>query len=162
MCQVLYPDLTLTAALGPQKGRDQSYLENFENGVAQWYHIKVTAIKQLEDKIGFHIAEEIRYLALATPSTQNAGTKAIAKIWPVKRVAILPRCSITAEQAGKTVDSSELYYLFQLGRPLTLQMAVTHVPLRNFSHSMKLTTLTGLENVTKFAEVEKVYEEAMV
>lgn len=162
MCQVLYPDLTLTAALGPQKGRDQSYLENFENGVAQWYHIKVTAIKQLEDKIGFHIAEEIRYLALATPSTQNAGTKAIAKVWPVKRVAILPRCSITAEQAGKTVDSSELYYLFQLGRPLTLQMAVTHVPLRNFSHSMKLTTLTGLENVTKFAEVEKVYEEAMV
>lgn len=41
-------------------------------------------------------------------------------------------------------------------------MAVTHVPLRNFSHSMKLTTLTRLESVTKFADVEKVYEEAMV
>jgi hypothetical protein len=162
MRQVLYPDLTLTAALGPQKGRDQRYLENFENGLAQWYHIKGTAIKQLEDKVGFHIAEEIHYLALATPSAKHLGTKAITKVWPVKRVEILPRCSITAEQAGKAVDSSELYYLFQLGSPLTLQMAVTHVPLRNFSHSMKLTTLTRLESVTKFTEVEKVYEEAVV
>jgi len=163
MRQVLHPDLTLTAALGGQKGRNQSYLENFENGVAQWYHIKLGAIKQLEDKVGsHHIAEEIRYLALATPSNQNAGTKEIAKVWPVKRVTILPRYSITAEQAGKAVDSPELYYLFQLGRPLTLQMTVTHVPLRNFSHSMKLTTLTRLESATKFAEVEKVYEEVMM
>ncbi len=161
MRQVLYPDLTLTAALGPQKERAQSYLENFGNGVAQWYHIKVTEIKQLEDKVGFHIAHEIRYLALATPSNKHAGTKVIEKVWPVKRVMILPRRSITAEQAGKTVDSSELYYLFQLGRPLTLQMAVTHVPLRNFSHSLKLTTLTQLEGVTSFAKVEKVYEKAM-
>lgn len=163
MRQVLYPDLTLTAALGPQKGRDKSYLQNFENGVAQWYHIKVTAIQQLEDKVGsYHIADEIRYLALATPSNHYAGTKAIERIWPVKRVLILPRSSITAEQAGKAIDSPELYYLFQLGRPLILQTAVTHVPLRNFSHSMKLTTLTRLESVTKFAEVEKVYEAAMV
>jgi hypothetical protein len=161
MRQVLYPDLTLTAALGPQKERAQSYLENFGNGVAQWYHIKVTELKQLEDKVGFHIADEIRYLALATPSNQHAGTKVIEKVWPVKRVMILPRRSITAEQAGKAVDSSELYYLFQLGRPLTLQMAVTHVPLRNFSHSLKLTTLTQLEGVTSFAKVEKVYEKAM-
>ena len=80
----------------------------------------------------------------------------------MKRVLILPRSSITAEQAGKAIDSPELYYLFQLGRPLILQTAVTHVPLRNFSHSMKLTTLTRLESVAKFTEVEKVYEEAMV
>lgn len=79
----------------------------------------------------------------------------VEKVWPVRRVTILPRCSIAAEQAGKVVDSFELYYLFQLGRPLTLQMAVTHVPLRNLSHSMRLTTLTRLESVTKFAEVEK-------
>ncbi|POP54566.1 restriction endonuclease-like protein [Zhongshania marina] len=163
MRQVLYSDLTLTAALGPQKGRDESYLENFENGVARWYHIKVAAIKQLEDKIAsHHIAEEISYLALATPSNKNTGTKSIEKVWPVKTVTILPRRSIPAEKAGKAVDSSELYYLFQLGRPLILHVPVTHVPLRNFSHSMKLTTLTRLESVAKFAEVEEVYEAAMV
>ncbi|WP_373082405.1 hypothetical protein [Zhongshania sp.] len=78
------------------------------------------------------------------------------------QVTILPRRSITAEQAGKAVCSSELYYLFQLDRPLTLQMAVTHVPVRNFGNSMKLTTLSRLERVTKFADVEKVYEEATV
>lgn len=163
MRQVLYSDLTLTAALGPQKGRDESYLENFENGVARWYHIKVAAIKQLEDKIAsHHVAEEISYLALATPSNKNTGTKSIEKVWPVKTVTILPRRSIPAEKAGKAVDSSELYYLFQLGRPLILHTPVTHVPLRNFSHSMKLTTLTRLESVTKFTEVEEVYDEAMV
>jgi hypothetical protein len=159
MRQVLYPDLTLTAALGPQKGRDKSYLENFENGLAQWYHIKVTAIKQLEDKVGsYHIADEIRYLALATPSNHHPGTKSIERIWPVKQVLILPRSSITAGQAGKAKGSSELYYLFQLGRPLKLQTPVNHVPLRNFSHSMKLTTLNLLENAKTFAEIKNVYE----
>ncbi|MBE0482895.1 MAG: DUF2357 domain-containing protein [Bacterioplanes sp.] len=162
MRQVLYPDLSLTAAIAPQSGRDKSYLERFEQGIAEWYHIKYSAIAQLEGQVGIHIAEEIRYLALATPSPQHVGTKTIVKVWPVKRVAILPRSSITAAQAGKAVESSELYYLFQLGRPLTLQKPVTHVPLRNFSHSMKLTTLTRLESVTKFTEVEKVYEAPMV
>ncbi|MCC5797374.1 MAG: restriction endonuclease-like protein [Methylophaga sp.] len=158
MQQVMYPDLTLTAALGPQRGRANGYHEMFEEGTAQWYHIKHTSIAQLEGKAGIHIAEEIRYLALATPSKLNAGTKQIEKVWPVKGVSILPRHAITEKQAGKASTSSELYYLFQLGRPLALHTVVTHVPLRNFSHSMKLTTLTHLESVTKFAEVKRVYE----
>lgn len=159
MRQVLYPDLTMTVALGGQRGRDHKYFDAFEQGTAQWYHLpKKTFLARFKQ----HIAEEIRYLALASTSDTQSAIKQIAKLWPVKRVLLLPRYVITEEQAGKKSKSDDLYYLFELGRPLTLQRAVTHVPHRPIRNSMKLTTLTRLENVNRFADVSKVYEEAMV
>ena len=159
MRQVLYPDLTITLALGGQRGRNHAYFERFEQGTAQWYHLRQSTFLQ---KFEQHIAEEIRYLALASTSDTQSSTKQIDKLWPVKRVTVLPRYAITEEQAGKKSDSADLYYLFQLGKPLLLQTPVTNVPHRPMKNSMKLTTLTRLESVTKFAEVEKVYEEAIV
>ncbi|PSV39648.1 restriction endonuclease-like protein [Photobacterium sp. GB-36] len=159
MRQVLYPDLTMTVALSGQRGRDNGYFEKFEQGTAQWYHLPQSTFLQ---KFKQHIAEEIRYLALASTSDTQSSTKQIDKLWPVKRVTVLPRYTITEEQAGKKSGSADLYYLFELGKPLTLQTPVTNVPHRPMKNSMKLTTLTRLESVTKFAEVEKVYEEAMV
>lgn len=159
MRQVLYPDLTITLALGGQRGRNHAYFERFEQGTAQWYHLRQSTFLQ---KFEQHIAEEIRYLALASTSDTQSSTKQIDKLWPVKRVTVLPRYAITEEQAGKKSDSADLYYLFQLGKPLSLQTPVTNVPHRPMKNSMKLTTLTRLESVTKFAEVEKVYEEAIV
>ncbi|QJT28431.1 DUF2357 domain-containing protein [Aeromonas media] len=159
MRQLLYPDLTLTVALGGQRGRDNGYFEKFEQGTAQWYHLPQSMFLQ---KFKQHIAEEIRYLALASTSDTHSSTKQIDKLWPVKRVTLLPRYTITEDQAGKKSGSADLYYLFELGKPLSLQTPVTNVPHRPMKNSMKLTTLTRLESVTKFAEVEKVYEEAMV
>jgi len=159
MRQVLYPDLTMTVALGGQRGRDNGYFEQFEQGTAHWYHLPQSTFLQ---KFKKHIAEEIRYLALASTSDTQSSTKQIDKLWPVRRVTVLPRYAITEEQAGKKSGSADLYYLFELGKPLSLQTPVTNVPHRPMKNSMKLTTLTRLENVTKFTEVEKVYEEAMV
>ncbi|MEH8021492.1 nuclease domain-containing protein [Rheinheimera metallidurans] len=159
MRQVLYPDLTMTVALGGQRGRDKSYFAAFEQGTARWYHLPQSTFLQ---KFKQHIAEEIRYLALASTSDTQSATKKIDKLWPVKRVVVLPRYAISDEQSGKKSSANALYYLFELGRPLTLQSAVTNVPHQPIRNSMKLTTLTRLESVTKFAEVEKVYEEAMV
>ncbi|ENM3874132.1 restriction endonuclease-like protein [Vibrio cholerae] len=159
MRQVLYPDLTMTVALGGQRGRDNGYFEQFEQGTAQWYHLPQSTFLQ---KFKQHIAEEIRYLALASTSDTQSSTKQIDKLWPVKRVTVLPRYAITEEQAGKKSGSADLYYLFELGKPLSLQTPVTNVPHRPMKNSMKLTTLTRLESVTKFTEVEKVYEAAMV
>ncbi len=160
MQQTLYPDLTLTAALGPQKGRDKGYLERFEQGQAHWYHIKQRAIVQLEARLQkeLHLAKEVRYLALALPSKQHSSAKQIEQVWPVKGVALLPRYAITQEQAGKASTSYELYYLFELGRPLRLQTAISQVPLRNFQHAMKLTTLTLLEEVEQFRGIQTVYD----
>ncbi|EMB7846210.1 restriction endonuclease-like protein [Vibrio vulnificus] len=159
MHQVLYPDLTMTVALGGQRGRDNGYFEQFEQGTAQWYHLPQSTFLQ---KFKQHIAEEIRYLALASTSDTQSSSKQIDKLWPVKRVTVLPRYAITEDQAGKKSGSADLYYLFELGKPLSLQTPVTNVPHRPMKNSMKLTTLTRLESVTKFTEVEKVYEEAMV
>ncbi len=159
MRQVLYPDLTMTVALGGQRGRDNGYFEKFEQGTAQWYHLPQSTFLQ---KFKQHIAEEIRYLALASTSDTQSSTKQIDKLWPVKRVTVLPRYTITEDQTGKKSGSADLYYLFELGKPLSLQTPVTNVPHRPMKNSMKLTTLTRLESVTKFTGVEKVYEEAMV
>ncbi len=155
MRQVLYPDLTMTVALGGQRGRDNGYFEQFEQGTALWYHLPQSTFLQ---KFRQHIAEEIRYLALASTSDTQSSTKQIDKLWPVKRVTVLPRYAITEDQAGKKSGSADLYYLFELGKPLSLQTPVTNVPHRPIKNSMKLTTLTRLESVTKFAEVERVYE----
>lgn len=165
MRQVLYPDLTMTmtmtmtVALGGQRGRDNGYFEKFERGTAQWYHLPQSTLLQ---KFKQHIAEEIRYLALASTSDTQSATKQIDKLWPVKRVTVLPRYAITEDQAGKKSDSADWYYLFDLGKPLSLQTSVTNVPHRPMKNSMKLTTLTRLESVTKFTDIDKVYAEAMV
>uniref|UniRef100_UPI0026278FFD restriction endonuclease-like protein n=1 Tax=Paenalcaligenes sp. TaxID=1966342 RepID=UPI0026278FFD len=98
MRQVLYPDLTMTVALGGQRGRDNGYFEKFEQGTAQWYHLPQSTFLQ---KFKQHIAEEIRYLALASTSDTQSSTKQIDKLWPVRRVTVLPRYAITEEQAGK-------------------------------------------------------------
>ncbi|RAJ96322.1 nuclease domain-containing protein [Aliidiomarina maris] len=81
MRQVLYPDLTMTVALGGQRGRDNGYFEQFEQGTAQWYHLPQSTFLQ---KFKQHIAEEIRYLALASTSDTQSSSKQIDKLWPVK------------------------------------------------------------------------------
>ena len=158
MYQMLYPDLTMTVALGRQRDRNNAYFEAFEQDTAQWYHLPQ---KTFLAKFKQHIAEEIRYLALALTSDTSSATKQIDKIWSVKRVSLLPRHAITEQQAGKKSSSEDLYYLFELGKPLKLKQAVTNVPHRPIKNAMKLTTLTQLENTTLFSEVETVYQEAM-
>ncbi|MDV2857721.1 restriction endonuclease-like protein [Oceanimonas sp. CAM02] len=159
MRQILYSDLTMTAALGGQRTRNNSYFEKFKQGTALWYHLpQITFLQKFKQ----HVAEEIRYLALASTSAVKNSTKQIDKLWPVKSVRLLPRYALTEEQAGKKSGSAELYYLFELGKPLTLQAPVTEVPHRPMKNSMKLTTLTRLEGVPSFDKVEKVYKEAMV
>ena len=159
MRQVLYPDLTMTAALAGQHSRDKAYFERFKQGSARWYHLRQNTFSQ---KFKQHIAQEIRYLALASTFETQSSSKEIERLWPVKHVTVLPRYQMTTEQTGKSSNATEPYYLFELGKPLTLQTLVTNVPHRPMINSMKLTTLTRLESVTKFVEVEKVYEEALL
>lgn len=156
--QVVYPDLTLAVALGRRQGRNSSYFQAFERGTSKWYHLPQETFLA---KYKWHIAEEIRYLALATTSDTQSASKQIHKLWPVKRMSVVPRNTITEQQAGKTSSSQDLYYLFELGKPLTLQCSVTHVPHRPIKNSMKLTTLTRLENIELFSDLDIVYEEAL-
>jgi hypothetical protein len=159
MQQVLYPDLTMTIALGRQERRDSAYRDNFKNGLAQWYHLpQDTFLKKYKQ----HIVNEIRYLALAMTSDQDSHSKHIAMIWPIKSVILSPRHKINKEQAGKDSKSDLPYYLFELGKPLTLKDAIYNVPHRPFKNSMKLTTLTHLQETSVFSALGHVYEDALV
>lgn len=158
MRQVLYPDLTMTISLGGKSGRDDAYFERFEQGTAKWYHLPLNTFF---NKFKQHVVEEIRYLAIASTSETQSTTKQIDKLWPVQRVTLVPRYTITEEQSGKESSLPDSYYLFELGKPLTLQNPVTNVPHRPIKNSMKLTTLNRMESVTKFSEVEQVYQEAL-
>lgn len=153
MEQVLYPDLVMTAALGGKEGRAEAYFEQFKSGTARHYHMpKSTLVNKFQQR---HIVDEIRYLALAVDD--SASSKAIDKIWPVKRVTLQPRSELTVEQTGKTSASADLFYLFELGAPLTLYRPIVNVPYASTRGSMKLTTLSAIETAIDFAAIAQVY-----
>lgn len=157
MRQVLYPDLTMTAALGRSNKRDVAYFEAFKNGTARWYHMPQSTFAGVFKQ---HVVNEIRYLALATTFKHNQGNNQIEKIWPVKSVTLCMRSALTIEQTGKLSNSAEMYYLFELGQPLTLHTPMTGVP-DSFIDSMTLTTLSNLEQIKEFHQIQSVYDEAV-
>ena len=158
MQQVLHTDLIMTVSLGEEIGREQAYFDAFNNDKAQWFHLSEDT---LNSKYGIHISKEIRYLAVAMPSIENPGTKQIEKIWPVKNVRLIPRNKITKAQAGKYSDSTQIYYLFELGHPLLLLKKISHVPHLPIRNSMKLTTMESLTNANQFADLKSVYKNVL-
>ncbi|PYE39807.1 DUF2357 domain-containing protein [Psychrobacter fozii] len=159
MEQILYPDLTLTIALAPKAGRHKEYIDGFEHSTAQWYHLPQTTFL---DKYKQHIVNEIRYLAIATTNDAQPTSKQISKLWPIESVILVPRSVITAEQAGKSANDTKLYYLFKLGKPLTIKDKIDNVPLRDFKNSMKLTTLEHLQQAANFSGLQTVYQQALI
>ena len=159
MEQILYPDLTLTIALAPKAGRHKEYIDGFEHSTAQWYHLPQTTFL---DKYKQHIVNEIRYLAIATTNDAQPTSKQISKLWPIESVILVPRSVITAEQAGKSANDTKLYYLFKLGKPLTIRDKIDNVPLRDFKNSMKLTTLEHLQQAANFSGLQTVYQQALI
>ena len=161
MQQVLYHDLTLTIALALTnlKDREPSYFDNFKTGIAKWYHLPQSTFL---GKYKQHIVNEIRYLALAITSDHDSHSKQITMLWPIKNVTLSPRHKINEEQAGKVSNSDLPYYLFELDKPLTLKNAIYNVSYDRFKNSMKLTTLTDLQDTPGFDALKQVYTDALV
>ncbi len=155
MRQVLYPDLVMTAVVAGAKGRSADYLQCFDDGSAAWYHMPQARFK--DKNFGNHVAYEIRYFGLAVNSSGNTSSKSIQRLWPVNNVELVPRYKISAEKAGSSSSSREMYFLFKLGKPLSLKDPVTSVPHTPFVNSLKLTTLERLELAAKFSDVQSVY-----
>lgn len=147
----------ITVALGNKEGRVESYFNNFEQGVARWYHIPESTFLL---KYQRHIINELRYLALAT-DLDSADSKEINKLWPIKDIRLLPRNEITIEQAGSSSRSTKLYYLFELGQPLKLTNPIKGISQTSFMASMSLTTLANLEQVSHFSQLKQVYQKAL-
>lgn len=159
MQQVLYPDLTMTVALSGQQGKTPEYFKRFKSGEAPWYHLPQTTFLA---KYKQHIVSELRYLAIAMTDDEDSSSKCISKIWPIKKLHLVPRYQITSAQAGSTSTSKQPYYLFELGSPLTLQYPINQVPHRPFKNTMKLTTLNFLQETTVFNSLKQVYQDALI
>ena len=157
MKQVLYHDLTFTIALGDDS-RNSSYFDMFINGKAKYYHVPKATF---EMKYKSHIAQEIRFLALATPDPRKHGIFTIGSVWPIKKLYMRKRSTLTLEQTGKISDSDEQYYLFELNPPLFFIKPSFHFTIGKFRESMKLTRLEYLQETDSFESIREVYEEAI-
>ena len=104
---------------------------------------------------------ELQYLAIASTSKESTGTKEITKLWSIEAISLQQRSDISVEQAGRSSDSIEDYYLFELGKPITLQAPIQKVPHRPIEHTMKLTTLAQMFKIDRFSELEVVYPQAL-
>jgi predicted component of viral defense system (DUF524 family) len=156
MRQVLYPDLTMTIALGSLADRFPDCFERFKNGSLRFYHLPLSTF---ELKHRAHVIDEIRYLALI-PSHLTAYS--ISLIWPVRSAQYRVRSKIDIAITGLQRDSDDLYVVFELGKPFSLKSPVIFQPDGNFRKSITLTTMKHLEQIKQLNDAQTVYEEAMV
>lgn len=151
----LYDDLCLTIALGGSKGRDKDYFSRYTEGKMRHYH---TPQATLGNELSLHVIQELRYLALAGTSDTNSNHKQIDRVWPIENVELRPRNQIAADIAGKDGEgNTNPYFLFTLGKPMTLLQPILGVPHRPFANSIKLTTLKQLQSHSNFSQLDTMY-----
>ena len=155
MRQVLYPDLTMTVALGKYNDRFIDCFEKFKNEELHFYHLPVSTF---ELNFKSHVVNEIRYLALI-PNYQVSHD--IRLVWPIRNVQYVKRREIELSITGYESDSDEPYILFELGKPFSLKAPVVFQPNGRFRHSIKITTMEQLERAEYLNQAKAVYLEAL-
>ncbi|MFA0626638.1 DUF2357 domain-containing protein [Vibrio sp. 10N.222.49.A3] len=152
MQQVLHHDLVLISKLG--ESREQDYIDNFNNGLAEWFHIPVSVFDQ---KFGKHIAQELRYLAVIENSESPL---VITMVYRIKKAMLSQRDEISAKQAGIKVSKvgKSQYWLFELGEAIPLKQAIQHAPTAGFRQSLKLAKLDDMLVANSFSEIVPIYE----
>jgi hypothetical protein len=152
-----FTDLTIAAnQLGPN--RSESYIIQFKEGNAKFYHTRVAAFKRQE--IEQHIVVEARYLAVAL--TQTEGQKREIKyLYPIIKAEKVKREDISIAQAGAELGSNgdELYWLFTLGESLILK----NVMARDWDIHFKLNFVgrDDLSTVTNWDDLPQRYTSLM-
>lgn len=134
MRQILYQDLTLTLTVD-KSGSDYSLVKD---GTVTLYTLPKDSLITRYD---YHILKEVRYLSLAICSDMETNSCDIEYVWPVKNMVALTD-----------------HFIFELDQPLKLQSKINNVPDSN-QHSFKFTTLSCLQSVSDFNDIEPVYQE---
>jgi len=130
MQHVRYSDLTLAAPMGPIKGRDKDYLQRFKEGLAGWYHIRLSATEK--KSIARNTMREVRYCAVAVNHGGEA-ERIITHIYEVKSVKLVKRCDMTIIQAGKLDSGNDKeYWLLELDYVRSLLQPISMKGLRSF------------------------------
>jgi hypothetical protein len=148
-----YSDLTLAAPLGLKAGRDKDYLQRFQTGKAGWYHIP---LRTTENKaIARNVMREVRYCAIAVHRGGDS-VRIMTHLYEVKSVRLVPRSSMTINQAGKIDNANETeYWLLELGYARPLEQPLIMPGLRSFT--FQLTKASELLIATNWADLSKRY-----
>lgn len=134
MRQILYQDLTLTLTVD----KSDSDYSLVKDGTITLYTLPKDSLFTRYD---YHILKEVRYLSLAICSDMDSNRYNFEYVWPVKNMVALTD-----------------HFIFELDQPLKLQSKINNVPDSN-QHSFKLTTLSCLQSVSDFNDIEPVYQE---
>lgn len=161
MQQVFYSDLTLVITAAPEAGRDTAYVAGFKNGTATCYHTRLRATKRAN--LEQNIINEVRYCVIATEAPCQTERMA-SFIWPVKRVSLVKRSTLTKVQTGIQLApddsrSNDLYWLFELGTAFNLEQPISGFD--SYHHQLVLTTRQKLRAASHFDEIQQVYSETM-
>jgi hypothetical protein len=125
-----YSDLTLAAPLGPKAGRHKDYLQRFQTGKAGWYHLPLSTTEN--KAIARNVMREVRYCAIAVYHG-GSSERIITHIYEVKSVRLVPRCTMTIDQAGKIDKANETeYWRLELGYARPLEQPLVMSGLRVF------------------------------
>lgn len=151
MRQHYYSDLLMTIRIGDQRTID--YITNFQQGSAKYYHTKAEFIQ----KHYRHFAmEELRYLAIAYPRSQNSWE--ISHIYPITQLELKPRNQLLPSETGaEKSESRELYYLFSLGKSIPLAQIMRDIPTDSFRKTVKFSTLVHFLQSNNFMQLASVY-----
>lgn len=156
MKQVLHHDLVLISKLG--ESREQVYIDNFNNGLAKWFHIPVSVFDQ---KFGKHIAQELRYLSVIGGGKSSPE---ITMFYRIKKASLSQRDDISSKQAGIDVSKvgEKQYWLFELGEAIPLKQTIQCGGTSGFRQSLKLAKLDDMQEVHNFSEIMPIYERSLL
>ncbi len=147
--QTHYNDLCLIAT-SAEDSRKPGYYQQFQDGTAKWFHMKMLATKR--DAIDeWVVMEEVRYCIVAS-TILGEGERKARWLWSVRSISKKSRCELTTEQTGKAISqSNEAYWLFELEKPILLDTQM--VGFGEGHHHMKLTCRSELADVEHFDDV---------
>ena len=146
-----YKDLSLVVALGPD--RNKTYLDNFKQGKAKWYHtpLKTTVAK----KIQLSAMQEVKYCAFVVYCSDTKQRR-IDYVYEVISVQLVERKDINSNQAGVPVKNvNDKYWLFNLGRSNKMLLSIDVSGSRDFK--FQLVKIDELVKATTWDELPSHY-----
>lgn len=105
-------------------GRTAEYRSEFEAGTAKWFHVQNKAL--IRGEIAPSAMQDVTHCAIAFPDASGTSSH-ITHIYAVRKVSLVDRAEISAEQAGSaTHGSNDKYWLFELLTSTELEAPVPY------------------------------------
>jgi hypothetical protein len=139
-----YSDSTLVAPLRLIVGGDKDYIQRFQAGTAEWFHLPLSATEY--KAISRQVMCEVRYCAIAV-NDDDSSERMIAYLYKVKSVRLVRRCDMDNHQAGKIEETNEeecWFFELAYARPLELALIFTGLEFQ----LTKASELLATKNVT--------------